>query len=63
MGDVLLPKTLKPFQVIPIIDPLAHVFLREVRQLPLPSGVLGTLASRKSHNRNCWGDGGGGGKG
>ena len=32
-------------KVIPVIDPLAHVFLREVRQLPLPSGVLGDIVT------------------
>ena len=26
-----------------MVDPLAHVFLREVRQVPLPSGALGHL--------------------
>ncbi|CAK8996517.1 unnamed protein product [Durusdinium trenchii] len=28
-------------KAVPLVNPLAHVFLREVRQLPLPSGALG----------------------
>ncbi|CAJ1355481.1 unnamed protein product [Effrenium voratum] len=32
-------------EVIPVIDPLAHVFLRQVRQLPLPSGALGDFVT------------------
>eukprot|EP00435_Cladocopium_sp_Y103_P028970 s1439_g7.t1 len=32
-------------KVVPVVDPLAHVFLREVRQLPLPSGLLGDVVT------------------
>ncbi|CAL1134184.1 unnamed protein product, partial [Cladocopium goreaui] len=32
-------------KVVRVVDPLAHVFLREVRQLPLPSGLLGDVVT------------------